>query len=101
MGEDYQGGREYDELAAFAKENLKPVCSPTQLENCSDEEKAEIAKYSELSVEELEKRISDVEDAMAQSEQEFEAEVDKLQERYDQLMKEVEVKKKVTKRGRI
>merc|ERR1711862_44437 len=83
--QDYQGGRDYDELAASAKEHLKPVCSPLQLENCPDEEKAEIAKYSELSVEELEKRIADVEDAMAKSEQEFEAEV-------DNLMKEVELK---------
>merc|ERR1711982_116439 len=90
--QDYQGGREYDELAAFAKDNLKPVCSPTQLENCTDEEKAELAKYEKMSVEELEKAISDVDEAMAEAEKNFEAEVDKLQQKYDELMKGVEVK---------
>merc|ERR1711982_115436 len=63
-----------------------------QLENCSDEEKAELAKYDKMSVEELEKAINDVDDAIAETEKNFEAEVDKLQQKYDELMKEVEVK---------
>merc|ERR1712183_637494 len=59
--EDYQGAREYDELAKFAKENLKPICSPTALENCTDEEKTELAKFDKLSADELTTAITEVE----------------------------------------
>merc|ERR1711862_955286 len=79
--EDYAGAREYEELAKFAKENLKPMCSPVSLENCTEEEKTEIAKFDKLSVEELTAAIA-----------EFEAEVDKLQTKYDQLSSDVETK---------
>jgi len=90
--EDYQGAREYDELAKFAKENLKPICSPTALENCTDEEKTELAKFDKLSADELTTAIAEVDEAIKGFEAEFEAEVDKLQAKYDQLSTEVEAK---------
>merc|ERR1712072_1677520 len=40
--EDYKGGRDYDALKKFADENLKPMCSPSNLDLCDDEKKAEI-----------------------------------------------------------
>merc|ERR1712232_581316 len=88
--EDYQGAREYDELAKFAKENLKPVCTPTALENCTDEEKTELAKFDKLSADELTTAIAEVDEAIKGFE--AEVEVDKLQAKYDQLSTEVEAK---------
>merc|ERR1712115_768640 len=85
--EDYQGAREYEELAKFAKENLKPMCSPVSLENCTEEEKTEIAKFEELTA-----AIAEVDEAIQGFEAEFEAEVDKLQTKYDQLSSDVETK---------
>lgn len=90
--EDYSGAREYDELAEFAKENLKPVCAPNKLENCTDEEKAEITKFDKLSLVDLEAAIAEVDGKTAEAEQEFEAAVDELQNKYDELMKSVEEK---------
>merc|ERR1712157_235896 len=57
--EDYQGGRSLEDLQKFATENLKPVCSPTNLDLCDDEKKATIEKYMAMPVEELEKKIEE------------------------------------------
>merc|ERR1712232_1145818 len=35
--EDYQGGRSLDALKSFATENLKPVCSVSNIDLCDDE----------------------------------------------------------------
>merc|ERR1711907_567336 len=40
--EDYKGGRDYDALKKFADENLKPVCSPSNLDLCNADQKATI-----------------------------------------------------------
>merc|ERR1740117_1526593 len=32
--EDYKGGRDFDALSKFASENLKPVCSPANIDLC-------------------------------------------------------------------
>ena len=42
--EDYQGGRDFDALKKFADENLKPMCSPSNIDLCDDDKKAEIKK---------------------------------------------------------
>merc|ERR1711871_1560655 len=34
--EDYQGGRDFDALKKHADENLKPMCSPTNIDLCDD-----------------------------------------------------------------
>merc|ERR1719310_708009 len=57
--EDYEGGREYDALKKFAKANLKPMCSPANIDLCDEEKKAEIAKLQALSTEDLDKQIEE------------------------------------------
>merc|ERR1712157_452428 len=37
--EDYEGGRDFASLEKFAKENLKPMCSPKNIDLCDDEKK--------------------------------------------------------------
>jgi len=83
--EDYSGGRSFDALSAFAKENLKPICSPGNLDLCDDENKALIEKYMAMSQAEIEKLIIEAEMSLTDVEQEFQAEVKKLQERYQKL----------------
>merc|ERR1712151_321358 len=51
--QDYQGGRKFEDLSAFAKANLGPQCGPKNLDLCDDAKKAEIAKFSAMSVSEL------------------------------------------------
>lgn len=85
---DYEGGRSYDDFATFASENLKPVCSLTNLDLCSDEEKAKFAEIQTKSVDELQAIIEEVEGIVAEQESNLEAEIEKLQAKYESLVAE-------------
>jgi len=82
--EDYQGGRDYDSLLTFAKENLKPVCSPTNIDLCDADKKAEIEKFQAMPDVELEALIKEKEDAQAALEKAFEEFVQGLQTQYQE-----------------
>jgi hypothetical protein len=83
--EDYKGGRDYDALKTFAEENLKPVCSPSNIDLCDDEKKAEIKKYQDMGVDAISKLIEEKEKEMTDAEKEFEQAVQKLQAEYTKL----------------
>merc|ERR1712039_43924 len=85
--EDYEGGRDYEALKKFAMENLKPLCSPANLDLCSDEKKAEITALQALPDDELDKKIEEKEAELKSAEETFESEVKKLQDTYSQLQK--------------
>lgn len=51
--EEYDGGRAFEILSEFAKENLVPICSVRNLDLCNDEEKAEIERYLAMTPEDL------------------------------------------------
>jgi len=86
--QDYQGGRTYDDLKKFAEENLKPMCSPKNLDLCDDDKKAEIKKFQDMTVADLDAAIAVEETKMEDAEVEFKAEVQKLQDRYSALSAE-------------
>merc|ERR1719454_1933662 len=95
--EDYSGGRTFADLKKFAKENLKPICSPSNLDLCEDDKKAEIKKFMDMDEEELDKLIEEKEKLLEEAEETFKSEVDKLQKKYTELQsakeaKETEVK---------
>jgi len=86
--EDYEGGRDYDDLKKFADENLKPVCSPANIDLCNDEQKATIEKYNKMSDDELDEAIKGKEKEQEDAESTFTSEVEKLQKKYEELSKE-------------
>jgi len=86
--EDYEGGRDFDELKTFAEENLKPMCSPKNIDLCDDEKKTQIEKYMKMSDSDLDAEIEKKEAEGKEAEETFDAEVQKLQEKYEQLEKE-------------
>jgi|Transcript_17725 hypothetical protein len=86
--EKYEGGRDYDALKKFAKENLKPMCSPSNIDLCDDEKKAEIAKIQAMPADELAKAIDEKKAEIKEAEEFFTAEVKKLQDTYQQLEKD-------------
>jgi len=90
--EDYSGGRTFADLKKFAKENLKPICSPSNLDLCDDEKKAEITKFMEMDDAELDKMIEEKEKLLEEAEETFKSEVDKLQKKYTELQSEKEKK---------
>jgi len=88
--EDYKGGRSYDDLLTFAKENLGPTCGPGNMDLCDDEEKAKIDMIMAKGLETLEAEIKELDDSIEAAEKNFEEEVKKLQETYEKLMKDKE-----------
>merc|ERR1712056_102874 len=55
--QDYQGGRDLEDLKKFAEENLGPSCGPKNLELCSAEVKAKLETFMTMSVGKLEGRM--------------------------------------------
>jgi len=90
--EDYKGGRDYNSLYKFASENLKPMCSPSNIDLCDDEKKAEIAKFTAMGEDELDKLIKGKEDEQEEAEKNFKDEVSKLQATYTKLMEDKDAK---------
>merc|ERR1719410_2121377 len=95
--EDYQGGRSYDALKKFADENLKPMCSPSNIDLCDDDKKAEIEKLQGMADDDLDAKITEKEKEMSDAEENFKTEVQKLQEKYQELMKAKDDKLKEVK----
>ena len=90
--QDYQGGRSYDDLKKFADENLKPMCSPKNIDLCDDEKKADIQKFQAMSDADLAAAIATEEKKLEDAEAEFKTEVQKLQDRYSALSTEKDEK---------
>jgi len=84
--QDYEGGRDYESLKEFADENLKPQCSPANIELCDDDKKAEIAKYTEMDADALKAAIEEKEAALAKLDSDFEAFIEGLQSKYEEMM---------------
>jgi len=88
--EDYKGGRDFDSLKKFADENLKPICSPSNIDLCDATQKAEIEKLQAMSDADLDAAISGKEKEQQDAESTFKSEVEKLQKKYEQLQKDKE-----------
>lgn len=82
--EDYQGAREFDALKKFAEENLKPVCSPKNIDLCDDDKKAEIKKFQEMKADDLKAAIKEKEEKISKLETEFQDFVQGLQKKYQE-----------------
>merc|ERR1712159_326508 len=86
--EDYQGGRDYDELEKFATENLGPSCGPANLDLCDADQKKKIEEASALSEADLDAKIKAEEGKIEAAETHFKEEVEKLQATYEKLSKD-------------
>lgn len=91
--EEYSGGgRDFSSMEKFANENLKPVCSVTNFELCSDEKKEQITKFQAMSASDLEAAIKTEEGKMEEAEEAFKKAVEELQSTYQKLMQEKDEK---------
>mmetsp|Transcript_99264 Transcript_99264/g.315088 ORF Transcript_99264/g.315088 Transcript_99264/m.315088 type:complete len:163 (+) Transcript_99264:255-743(+) len=90
--ETYEGGRDYNSLKKFAKENIKPICSPANLDLCDEEKKKVISDLQQLSPEDLSSQIEAKQKEIKDAESELDAEVKALQERYQKMQKAKEEK---------
>jgi len=85
---DYEGDRELEALKIFASENLKPLCGPNNLELCDAAKKKQITDLQAMSVADLDAEIEKKDAESKTAEDHFDAEVAKLQSRYEELEKE-------------
>eukprot|EP00545_Synedropsis_sp_CCMP1620_P008324 CAMPEP_0119012640 /NCGR_PEP_ID=MMETSP1176-20130426/7111_1 /TAXON_ID=265551 /ORGANISM="Synedropsis recta cf, Strain CCMP1620" /LENGTH=221 /DNA_ID=CAMNT_0006965637 /DNA_START=48 /DNA_END=713 /DNA_ORIENTATION=+ len=85
--ETYEGARDYDAMATFAKENLSDlICSVYNTEACTDEEKAVIAELDGKSAEDLNTILAGVEKEAEEEETKFDKAVETLQDEYEKLV---------------
>merc|ERR1712217_599614 len=95
--EDYEGGRDFEDLKTFVKENLKPSCSPANIDLCDADKKKMITDLQALSDADLDSKIQKIEQEMKDVSDNFDAEVEKLQAKYEELEKEKTEKLKAAK----
>jgi len=97
--EKYEGGRDFDSLSKFAKENLGPSCGPATMNLCDDEQKKAISDAMGLSDADLTSKIEEGEKKMKDAEETFKTEVGKLQKRYEEMTKEKDEAIATVKKG--
>merc|ERR1711871_1345232 len=97
--EDYQGGRSFEDLQTFAKENLGPSCGPANLDICDAEQKKSVEEAMALSAEDLDKKIAEGEKKVEDAESTFKSEVEKHQAKYESLQKEKDEAIAAVKKG--
>lgn len=84
--QDYEGGREYDDLLEFAKK-LKPICSPAKRDLCDEDDLAEIVKLEAMPLEDLEKEVKEAEKTLASTESKYKRQIESLQKKYERYTK--------------
>lgn len=84
--EDYNGGRDFDELKKFAS-SLKPSCSPGNIDLCDEEGKKKIEDVMALSDDDLAAKITEGEDKVKAAGKDFDEALEKLQAQYQELVK--------------
>jgi hypothetical protein len=55
--QDYNGGRDLDELKKFAEESLGPACGPANLDLCDEAKKKSLETYMKMSADRLTGKI--------------------------------------------
>jgi len=86
--EDYEGGRTLADLQTFSAENLKPVCSPANLDLCDDDKKKEITELQAMPADELEKKVDEKKAEIKKAEDDFAEALKELQATYEKLQKD-------------
>jgi protein disulfide-isomerase-like protein len=82
--QDYEGPRDAVSLTKFASE-LKPVCSPANIDLCEEADKAIITKLQAMPAAELAAVIKEGDDKLAAAEKTFASELETLQATYKKL----------------
>jgi len=83
QGDSYNGGRDYDSLSKWAKENLGPSCGADNIDLCNDEQKKTITEKQALSTAELDKEIETMEGEIKQADVDLEELLKSLQSQYE------------------
>jgi len=81
--QDYEGGRDFAALKKFT-DDLGPLCSPTNIDLCSDEKKKQIKEYMDMGGAKLDEFISSQEAEMKKLQSDFDTLLEGLQKQYQE-----------------
>eukprot|EP00746_Dinoflagellata_sp_MGD_P166824 gnl/MRDRNA2_/MRDRNA2_96991_c0_seq1.p1 gnl/MRDRNA2_/MRDRNA2_96991_c0~~gnl/MRDRNA2_/MRDRNA2_96991_c0_seq1.p1 ORF type:complete len:159 (-),score=61.95 gnl/MRDRNA2_/MRDRNA2_96991_c0_seq1:128-604(-) len=95
--EDYKGGRSFSAFQDFANENLKPLCSPLNLDLCDDAKRKQIEEFLAMDDAALDAAIKEKKDEQEKVSETFNNDVKELQAKYEKLQKDKEDKIKAVK----
>ena len=82
--DEYDGERDYISMSSFAKDSLRPVCGPANLDLCDDEMKATIDKFMKMSDSELSELITEKEKKLHDAKKVFEDGMAALDREYEE-----------------
>lgn len=83
QGDAYKGGRDYDALSKWAKENLGPVCGADNLDVCDEDQKKIIAEKSALSLTAVDAEIEAAVSELKQADVDLDELLKSLQSQYE------------------
>jgi protein disulfide-isomerase-like protein len=99
--EDYEGGREYSELKAYA-ENLKPPCTLESTHYCTDDQLEYISQMKQLRKTVIKEKIKKMESEVSESEKDLQDLLQRLQSEFgkektlhEQRSKQINVEKRL------
>jgi len=84
MGDDYKGGRKYNDLLNHVETNMGPSCGPDNMDKCSAEEVKQLEEYLKMSAEDLDKVLKETQAEMDKLGTDFEEFVKGLQSSYEE-----------------
>lgn len=88
MGEDYKGGRKYDDLEKHVTENMGPSCGPDNKDKCSADELKELEELLKMPFAERKEKAAAAQAEMDKVGADFEDFVKGLQESYEKAQKD-------------
>jgi len=91
-GDKYEGGRTFEDLKAFADENLGPSCGPDNKDLCDEAQLAEMTAVEKLSDDELAAKIAEFDGKATAAEEEFKTKLQGLQDTYQKISEEKDAK---------
>merc|ERR1712217_283241 len=91
---DYDGGRKFSELKAFADQNLGPTCGPDNLDLCDEDQKKMLAKFQKMDLDELDIKIEESDAKLQKVEASAKKAVDALEKKISDLKTKIESENK-------
>ena len=90
MGDDYKGGRTYDDLLKHVENNMGPSCGPDNRDKCSADELKELDELLAKPMAERKKLLETTQADLDKVGKDFEAFVETLQKQYEEASKKKE-----------
>lgn len=88
MGDDYKGGRKYDDLVKHVETNMGPSCGPEHKDKCSADELKELEELLKMPLAERKEKAAAAQAEMDKLSSDFEEFVKGLQESYEKAQKD-------------